>query len=449
MKRVFSLLFLFFVSFNNLLQAQCSTVTVEAYQVSVGNYKIRATLAYPYNQSVYVGGTITPEPGAPTDSYDLEIPAGSLTGETQTTWQLTDPYATPQFSVGVSPCPPPDITASYAGVTITYEVGNHILRFNSADDVITVLDQLDADYETYNTNYINQYPNLTNDQLDDMDDQNAFDEFASFKNFEGLFSGFVSKRSQIETIENTWLSNDFSGTDPDDVDFTFDDAENTIFNDSYQFKISDDTYEMRTDGLYNLSNGALTIFRQYSNSLMTYLPKYAIPGTGLFPTAYLSPDGSDYSTNSAVDVTLMDEILNDDNFDITNDICVTNVRHKGTYPYGNDRRFELKVAVHHFLVRSSAKGKVVSFKKKSGHWKRRRSTMAVGLVGNIYITTETVPCNALMVLNRRNPSSGYNDRKKSLKTVQHGAGPAYKTKTNELYAFFELPDGTHQQLYVY
>jgi hypothetical protein len=102
MKKVFGILFCLAVTFNNLLQAQCSVVTVEAYQISAGNYKVRATLAYLCPVEVSVNGSIT-EPGGPTDIYTITIPANSITGQTNDTWQMS---ATPDLTISnVLPCP--------------------------------------------------------------------------------------------------------------------------------------------------------------------------------------------------------------------------------------------------------------------------------------------------------------------------------------------------------
>ncbi len=142
---------------------------------------------------------------------------GQTTSQTDLDYFHCTPSSVLEVTItSVSPCP--EITSTYAGVTITYEIGNNILRFNSSDDVNTVLDQLDADYENYNDNYENQYPNLTEDQLDDMDAQTGFDEFQTFRNFENLFSGFSSKRAEVENTETDWLNNNFESTDPDDID---------------------------------------------------------------------------------------------------------------------------------------------------------------------------------------------------------------------------------------
>jgi hypothetical protein len=136
MKQLFGIFGCLLFTFNNLLQAQCSSVSVEWYQVSIGNVKVRATLAYSYSQPVYVTGQITPEEGGVTDIFDITIPAGSLTGETSQTWHLYDPNGTPVISYDASPCPSSPIQG----------------LVNSSE------------YTTYIESFVNtHYPNLTLD----------------------------------------------------------------------------------------------------------------------------------------------------------------------------------------------------------------------------------------------------------------------------------------------
>lgn len=94
------------------------------------------------------------------------------------------------------------------------------------------------------------------------------------------------KRAELESIENTWLSNNFNGTDPDDVDLTFDDAENTIFNSSYSFKIGTDVYQLTSTGMYKngilQDEGGNSINRKPDNFIE--LPEYGVlSGPSSFP----------------------------------------------------------------------------------------------------------------------------------------------------------------------
>ena len=271
-----------------------------------------------------------------------------------------------------------DETIYYAGVQITYETSSGMLKFNSAVDVNTVIEQLNTDCENYNSNYENQYPNLTADQLDSVDVINNFDEFSPIRQFEGNFSEFVSKRSQIETIENAWLTNSMTGTDPDAVDKTFDDGENAIFNGNYQLKIGTVIYQPEeVEILAAQANGSF------------------------------SPMGP---------------------------ICITNKKRTERYePPGGNTRFKLKVAINSWYGRSGAKGKVVSFKRKNNNWKRARTKLAVFCVGGIYSSE----CSQSFTFSDRNPSPSGFKKRKQLKVSRHQPASVWKTKYSELAASFE------------
>lgn len=285
-------------------------------------------------------------------------------------------------------CVQNDITVTYAGVSITYEPSTGMLNFNSINNVNTVINQLDADNDTYNNNYDNQYPNYTVTQLDSMDVINNFDEFKKFKDFENLFPGYSSKRKQIVNTENTWLANNFSGTDPDDTDLTFDDAENTIFNSNYSFKIGASVYQFRTDGFYK--DGVLQAGTE-SNKIM-------------------SPAGP---------------------------TCKSNKKRNAFAEYENGtRRFKLKVAINSWLIRSGVKGKVVHYKKNNGSWKRKRAEMAVGCGGRIYVGN----CAFDNQFIDRNPSPNGFKKRKQLKVARHYGATVWRTFSNEISSSFDTPN---------
>lgn len=241
------------------------------------------------------------------------------------------------------------------------------------------MNQLDANYETRNANYENQYPTLTDDQLDSVDLLTGFDEFKKFREFESLFSGYVSKRSQLETIENTWLTNNFNGTHPD----TLDDAENTIFNSNYQLKIGTALYQMKTDGLYNITGG---------------------------------PVASGNATTLA-------------------DACFSNHHNKKRFTTSDgSKMFKLKVAINSWLVRSGAKGKVVSFKNKNGNWKRSRARLAVSCGGTILNNQ----CAQSFTFSDRNPSPSDFKKRRQLKVARHVAGQIWRTKKGMLVSSFDF-----------
>lgn len=278
----------------------------------------------------------------------------------------SDPACKPFFDC------PEEFPVQYAGVDIVYEVNSDILRFNSAADLETVLNQLDVDYETHNNNYENTYPTLTPEQLDDMDEVTGFDEFATFRNFENLFAPFTSKRAEIEAVEELWLSLNMTGTNPSDLDNTFDNAENTILNANHEVKIGSTVYTLSSDIVSSMQSPLLVG-------------------------------------------------------------CVTNKRKKKPFVSPDQsRKFEVKVALNTWFVRSGAKGKVVSYVKKGNRWKRSRTHLGVYVNGTIYNNV----CTNSFQFSARHPASGFKKRKE-LKVVNRQFGTIWKTYPGQLGASFE------------
>jgi len=260
------------------------------------------------------------------------------------------------------------ITISYAGVNITYFSNNHILSFNSASDVNTVLNQLDADYENYNAAYENQYTNYTALQLDSLDSVNNFDELRTYRDFEGQFAGYTSERSVFENNETSWLNNNMTGADPDSLDYTSDNSENAICNSNYNLIIAGTTYQWTPSGL--------------------------IVGGGIIESI---------ASPAAIN-------------------CFSNYK-IAKYYYSSDqsRRCKFKVAVNDCLIRGSAKAKVKSFRKKSnGKWVHSRMNMKVNLQGTFFTTNcsqwVTITENKgylkrreLKYVNRQNSGYGYTE----------------------------------------
>lgn len=251
----------------------------------------------------------------------------------------------------------PPIIISYAGVNISYYTSNHILGFNDTNDVNTVLNQLDADYENYNTTYENQYPNFTALQLDSLDSVKNFDQLQAYKNFEAKFSGYTSKRRIFENNETTWLNNNTIGADPDSLDYTVDNSDNAICNSSYQLVIAGTTYQWTSTGLITVG--------------------------GTQPAVINSPTAvscfSNYRGGSPLNV----------------------------YSSDNTRWCKLKVAVNSSLIRGEAKAKVKSFRKKSGKWKRSRVDMRVRILGPLYRGND---CTFFENVDQSKPAQGYSKR---------------------------------------
>ena len=402
------MLFTYFLLFTST-QAQ---VLVETFAVGTQTglhnyYGVRVILPQSYNYDVTIAGYVFDEGmGLNTDHpFSLTVTAGSTTAESAANFYETGPASGAQAQIA-------SINYLYAGVSVLFEIASGILKFNSVSDVATVLNQLDTDYEAYNDNYESQYPNLTAEQLDDMDEQTGFDEFKPYRDFESLFAGFYSKRGEIENMEISWLANNFGGTDPDDVDLTFDDAENTIFNSTYSFKVGNDIYQLASDGMY--LNGLL-----YADGM-----RFKKPANESLQGIYSNAVFLVNSSNSAIDA---------------GPGCRTNKRLKKPFePAGLNRKFELKVAINAIGVRNAVKAKVVHYRYKNGRWKKSRADLAVSIVGTTYYSN----CYPRPTTSKVKPNNGGFLRKKRLKvTDSEVGGSIWWTQFGELTGSFATADG--------
>jgi len=424
-KPIYFFIIAILLSFSQIARAQspCDAVSVEVFGMNpqTGFYSyfgVRVSISQTYSQNITVSGYIWDGPDEhgynENHPYTLTIVAGSLSAETPVTFYQTGPAAEGAANItSVSPCPVPEITATYAGVTITYEVYNHILRFNSTNDFNSVVDQLEADYDTYNDNYDAQYPNLTPEQMDDIDVTNNFDEFATYKNFENLFSGFISKRSQIESTENAWISSDFMSTDPDDIDLTFDDAINTVFNSDNAFKVGNDIYQLTADGLY--INGTLQVFvKKPFHSDLDFASYKVGENIGIYRNALLENNE--------------DEELGP--------TCQTNKKNTGFPQFGNDK-YKFKVALTSLSFRSTVKSKVKHFAYKNGHWKHTRAEMAVFIGGRALNSL----CNEVASFSTRKPSPNGWKKRRQLKVHIRDTNIVWKANPGDVVGSFDTALG--------
>ena len=381
-------------------------------------FGVRVTLPHIYDNDVTVTGFIYDDGNGPNTNnpFSLTVTSGNLTAETAANFYQTDPTASAAVDLG-------SIAISYGGVIVTYEAADCILKFNSIGDLKAVIDQLDADYDNYNDDYDSQYPNLTEEQLDDMDEQNGFDEFQTFKNFENMFGGFCSKRAEIDNTELTWLDNNFSGVDPDDIDLTYDNAENTIFNNTYSFKIGNDVYQLTTSGVF--INGILQ--EDGGNSYIINNESKILFAGNLY--ANLNYSSGPMASN--------EDIFSN---------CKTNKRLRSpvtTLP-GTNRATRLKVAIHSIGIMHSIKGKVVHFKMKNGKPKRARARIAV----RVDALVRDVVCTLIDPVAKNDPQTvgTFNKRKELRVRVSHIGGPIWRAFQGDVVSSYTTQDGFTDQL---
>jgi hypothetical protein len=401
-------------------------VTVETFPLdpqsgSHNYFGVRVTLTQTYSNNVTVTGFVYDEGGGANTNnpFSLTVTTGNLTAETAANFYQTDPTASATAEIGT-------IVVIYAGVSVTYEVNNNILKFSSFSDANAVLNQLDEDYEDNYDNYDSQLDtSLSVEILDSIDEANGFNPRITYINFENLFPGFSSKRAQIASVESTWLANDLSGTHPADIDLIFDDAQNTICNTNYSFKIGNDLYELTSNGTY--INGTL----------------HDPEGSVAKNHQRIEEKADLQAGQNRVIETSGPSIPNEDNSNMT--VCKSNKKDQKPFKYDNEtKRFELEVAIRSIVLRSGIHGKVIHFKKKNnGNWKRSRAQMAAIIAGKIY----SGDCTYLDLPSDRQPNNGFKKREEQKARIHSefqipGNSTIWKTYSGEVAAAFESPVGS-------
>ncbi|XVJ66628.1 MAG: hypothetical protein HEQ40_10890 [Lacibacter sp.] len=401
------------------IKAQLTTEIIQP-EPQTGQYNyfgVRLHLEQALDRDLIVSGSIYDD-GSPSNSvpFTLTIFSGTQTAETANNILQACPACGAGVTLGT-------LTATYANVSVVFDVQANMLKFGSAADFNAVVDQLESDYEMYNTNYENQYPGLSADQLDDMDVQNNFDQFKPFKDFESLFPGFFSKRAEVENIENAWLSNNFTGADPDDTDLTFDDALNTIFNGNYSFKIVNSVYQLTSTGVYvngvfDEDIGNVAIINNFNNidnfnTLNSFMPPNIKAGPFYEMVSYgFAPSN-----------------------------CKSNKKDKIFQSFDNDtKRVKQKVSITSIAIRSSAGSKIVYYKRKNnGGWKNARVDMAVTAGGTVYNKV----CAFSLQFSLRNPVSDYKKRNRIQVRAKsnfndYPTNTIWRTYTNQIGMTFDV-----------
>jgi hypothetical protein len=422
MKKVYGFIsFLLLLAFGTSAQINVE-ITAPAQQSGQYNYYgVKVTINQPLERDITVNGYVYDD-GSPNNNhpFSLTIPQGFLEAETVWNFYQTCPACGAAASLSA-------IAATYAGAAVVFDMQANMLKFNSTGDVSAVLNQLDVDYETYNTNYESQYPNLTAEQLDDMDEQNNFDQFKPFKDFELLFSGFYSKRAEIENIELSWINNSFTGADPDATDLTFDDALNTIFNGTNSFKIGNSVFQLTANGMYidgvlNEDVGTIALKKYDFGNTPFYYDHFSL----LSPAVNLGGPSYDFMSL---------------NYEDKPTPCKSNKKNDTLVTFDNNtKRAKFKVSITSIAFRSGVGGKVVYYKRKNnGGWKNARTDMGVSCAGTIYNGN----CASSFQFSDRNPTSGFKKRNR-ISTRRHtpAAVPSndtiWKTYSGQIGMSFEF-----------
>ncbi|MBS1765717.1 MAG: hypothetical protein JSS90_12210 [Bacteroidetes bacterium] len=240
-------------------------------------------------------------------------------------------------------------------------VCDHILAFTDMQQFQDVYDCLDQAYETWNDDFESAHSSLSDDDYNDYCDSVGFEDDQPLIDFESSLN-FYSYRKYMNGLEDTWLANGAdSASDPDNNDVLDDDILATMFSYDQAVMINDTIYwiDKKTGNIYGVTNSDCNLLAQLQAN----------------PAGVAANNGAATANSSKVIM-----------FPTTNGSECNQWGGKSNWhPYSSDKKYKW-TASFKFLPWSSTniKGKIKSYKKKNGHWKKYRTGVEVHITGIYY-----------------------------------------------------------------
>lgn len=218
----------------------------------------------------------------------------------------------------------------------TIITSNGILSFNSNNDVLQTLAYLEYNYDKHDDAFLAQYPGKTDDEIATIEESTGYNDEQPYIDFESQHN-ITSLRSVLTAAEDQWLAT------------TADTYPNQNENPDYKFMEDD---EVRT--ILN-SNGKVIV----ANVLYTFTSD----------SIYTSgPVGGAVRSGTPVNNVLA--------------ACKDYKRLRGSETSGS-WRFDHITSFANHPWRGRAMAKTKSYKKVSGHWKKRRAHIGATIYGNV------------------------------------------------------------------
>lgn len=223
-----------------------------------------------------------------------------------------------------------------------------MLVFTDSTHLQRVIDKLDQEYQTWNSNFVNQWNHLDYGAFEAKIEELKFDEDKPLKDFEKRFN-IASVRAKISSEEETWLNNEIlTGLSPEHNYFTFEEAEQTIWNANQEYKVGNAIFVAKgADLLYEITDGRFS-------TLDSLRKGYSTTGKG---------NVKEYFEKSA-------------------SFCSRYKRNDDEVNYLSDKKYERMIKIWG----RDTKIKLKSFKKKGRRWKRHYNNLRIRVYGEVSYT---------------------------------------------------------------
>jgi len=257
-----------------------------------------------------------------------------------------------------------------------------IAEFDTQDTYNNYADDLDSQVDALDDAFVAKWGYLNDDALNAKEEELGFDSEKPLTDFENQI-GLQSLRQKYIAAENAWLDNDIldEATDPDNSSiYDFDESKMALINTLGEVKIGTTIIKKLTE--------------QQISDINTTLAKSGVKGkAALVPIdgAYLTINDGDFNTLIAYnegDVS----VVNNDNVTVetgsTTFDCQYNKKKVQSFNLSTTRKIKAKIKVGQPTWNNgNVKAKIVSYKKRNSRgWKKYRTTLTVGLVGDVYDT---------------------------------------------------------------
>lgn len=246
------------------------------------------------------------------------------------------------------------------------------LRFESHQDIISTMQELEQEYIGWNNSFNEFYGNVSIEALDSIDDELALEDELPAINFESNLD-FSSLRAYINGQVSMWLDNDIldEENDPDDH-FIVDDEYRTILNINAEVIVKDTVYKLYNDKYITIHNETLDHSIEICDDINTGALNLDVMNDderetlGITIILWKKGSGSSGSSTGTCDPKTL---KNEKDFEFNNP---------------KDKRIKWKLAIHNYPWGNNAVAKIKGYKKRKRRgWKKYRSQLTVQCYGKM------------------------------------------------------------------
>ena len=219
-----------------------------------------------------------------------------------------------------------------------------MLEFSTKELFDQTVSTLEAQIESHEDAFVQQYSALDDDALNAKEEEIGFNDLQPLLDFENLYSFTNSMRIEYVAAEEIWLDNDVLSTftDPDNI-YGFDIIEMTLLNREGEVKIGNSILKLTDEGFAFILDGSVSTLIRIREG----------------------------------DISALYEDNVETNIDPSKGSCSGWKKNDDQHNYETNRKVKRHVHFHSYPWKLVSQTKLKSYKKKNGRWKKYRRTLGV------------------------------------------------------------------------